>query len=295
MEDRARGHFPDPETIASLECAAVRLARMGAAVICEELSAKPQVEFKRTRPASPPLADPVSGTDRRVESLIREHLALRFPEHAVIGEEYSQSGRTDAGIVWVVDPIDGTANYINGLPLFGCSIGVLCRSQPIAGAIWCASTHALRPGVYHAREGGVLRFDGVPLERRQDPAWRGLAAEPGRAPVHSETWDTRVLGCATLEFAFVAAGLLRLAFIPRPAIWDAAAGLALLRGANCHAVVLRPSGPETLLYFGRAGDPLPTLARWSEPLLIGDAAALSRASASPKSHPPQEPAAHIGA
>jgi fructose-1,6-bisphosphatase/inositol monophosphatase family enzyme len=90
--------------------------------------------------------------------------------------------------------------------------------------------------------------------------------------------DTRVFGCATLEFAFVAAGLLSLSYISRPALWDAAAGLVLLHAADCHAVALRGSQRDTLLYFGGAGErSAAALARWSEPLLIGDKAALQGA------------------
>ncbi len=178
----------------------------------------------------------------------------------------------------MVDPIDGTTNFINGVPLFAASIGVLFRGRPIAGAIWCAATHTLRPGVYHARAGGALHFEGVSLERRAAGAWRGLVSEPGRAPSYAGLWDTRVFGCATLEFALVAAGLLRAAYIPRPALWDVVAGLVLLNAAHCHAVALRSPRPETLLYFSET-DTAATLARWSEPLLIGDKAALDLALA----------------
>jgi fructose-1,6-bisphosphatase/inositol monophosphatase family enzyme len=83
-----------------------------------------------------------------------------------------------------------------------------------------------------------------------------------------------------LEFAFVAAGLLSLAYIPRPALWDAVAGLVLLAAADCRAVALRGARWETLLYFDVSGEQsAATLARWSEPLLLGDEPALARAVA----------------
>jgi myo-inositol-1(or 4)-monophosphatase len=65
--------------------------------------------------------------------------------------------------VWAIDPIDGTTNFVNGFPLFAASIGMLHRGCPVVGAIWCSTSYALRAGVYHARAGGALRFEGEPL------------------------------------------------------------------------------------------------------------------------------------
>jgi len=271
------GSSPDAATTAALEITAVRLARLAGEHICRDLGTSRTVEFKTPWPGAGANANPVSDTDLRIEQLIRAQLAGEFPDHAIIGEEYPASDTAlPAPYTWVIDPVDGTTNYVNGLPLFASSVGVLFRGRPVAGAIWCAATHILRPGVYHARHGGTLHFEGRPLERREAGAWRGLASEPGRTPTYGSLWDTRVLGCATVEFALVAAGVLRLAYIPRPALWDVAAGLVLLQAAHCHAVRLRAAQADTLLYFS-ATDPPATLACWSEPLLIGDKAALDLA------------------
>jgi myo-inositol-1(or 4)-monophosphatase len=270
----------DLTTLEALERTAVRLARLAGEQICSDLGTRPDVDFKAPWAGASANANPVSQTDRRIERLIREQLAGEHPAHAIIGEEYpaSEAGAAVAPFTWVVDPVDGTTNYINGVPLFASAIGVLFRGRPVAGAIWCAATHALRPGIYHAHCGGPLHFDGAPLERRSAGAWRGLASEPGRAPTYGRLWDTRMFGCATLEIALVAAGLLRLAYIPRPALWDVVAGLVLLQAAHCHALTLSGPRPDTLLYFSGSSSP-GTLARWSEPLLIGDKAALDLALA----------------
>jgi myo-inositol-1(or 4)-monophosphatase len=268
--------------LVALERTAADLARTAGEYICAAYEGELGVHFKPPVARSPPNSNPVSRIDKQVESLIRARLAGAWPEHAIIGEELPATASA-APFTWVIDPIDGTTNFINGLPLFACSIGLLLRGRPIAGAIWCASTHTFRPGTYHARAGGSLQFDGRPLSRRPAGSWRGLAAEPGRAPAYAALWDTRVLGCATVEFAYVAAGLLRIAYIPRPRIWDAAAGLALLHAAHCRALVERACRWDTMLYFpaapaGQAG--ADDLVRWSEPLLIGSQSELARASRS---------------
>jgi myo-inositol-1(or 4)-monophosphatase len=275
---RAPDRLPASDILVSLEDAAARLVRAAGELICASMREPPSVSFKASPAGLAANSNPVSRTDRLVESFIRARLRTDFPEHAIIGEEEPPAGAHAADFTWVIDPIDGTTNYINGVPLFASSIGVLYRGRPVAGATWCAATHALRPGVYHARAGGALHFDGRLHDRRAIGSWRGLASEPGRAPTYGALWDTRVLGSATLEFAWVAAGLLRIAHLSRPALWDAAAGIVLLNAAGCRTVVLGRATAETLLYFdARAEDALRTLAAWSEPLLIGDDEALQRA------------------
>jgi myo-inositol-1(or 4)-monophosphatase len=262
--------------VAALEATAADLAESAGEQICAACEGELGVDFKPPAEGSAPNSNPVSRMDKHVESLIRRRLADAYPEHTIIGEEFPPTP-SSSPFTWVVDPIDGTTNFINGLPLFACSIGVLFRGRPIAGAIWCASTHTFRPGTYHASAGGPLQFDGRPLSRRAAGSWRGLAAEPGRAPTYAAGWDTRVLGCATVEFAYVAVGLLRIAYIPRPRIWDVAAGLALLHAAHCQAMVQRAAGWDTMLYFPAAVSGTDDLVHWSEPLLIGEPSELARA------------------
>jgi myo-inositol-1(or 4)-monophosphatase len=262
------------ETLASK---ATLLAHLAGEYIFAECATPPQVQFKTPGGGDAPNSNPVSTTDRSVERLLRERIAIESADDVIIGEEYGVcSGSGQSPFTWVIDPVDGTTNFVNGLPLFASSIGVLYRGWPVAGAIWCSCSHALAPGIYHACAGGPLQFSGAPLRRRPQGAWRGLASEPGRAPTYGGLWDTRVLGCSTLEFALVAAGLLSFAFLARPKLWDVAAGLVLLEASGCRAVQPLAPGWDTLLYFSTPEGDLEALARWSEPLLLGDELALER-------------------
>jgi myo-inositol-1(or 4)-monophosphatase len=249
----------------------VRLARAaGSRILAAAEHGGFAVHFKEARPGASANSNPVSDVDRDVERFIRAELAVEYPGHGVIGEEMG-SGEV-ADIAWAVDPVDGTTNFVNGLPLFGSSIGVLYRGIPLAGAIWSSSTHALRPGVYHARSGSPFCFDGTPLVRRAEGSWRGVAAEPGNARELGRYWDLRALGSATLEFAFTAAGIFRLAYAARPSLWDAAAGLSLIRAAGCTALTLEKSRWVPLEGFG--DDPAP----WCRPVLMGDERAVQSAA-----------------
>jgi myo-inositol-1(or 4)-monophosphatase len=261
----------DDPTLAMLERTALRLARLAGARIAGMLGRPIAVEFKQVRRGSAANSNPVSELDREIEQLLRAELATTHPDHGVIGEELGSSA-PDADLVWALDPIDGTTNFINALPLAASSVGVLWRGWPVAGAIWCATSHALRPGTYHARRGGALCFDGEPLKRRGAAAWRGLAAETGGVPRFGMHFDTRVLGSATLELAFGAAGLLQLTHLGRPALWDAVAGLVLIEAAGCAALTRTARGWQPLERF--AASPL---AAWCQPMLAGDRAALDRA------------------
>ncbi|MEZ6235042.1 MAG: inositol monophosphatase family protein [Phycisphaerales bacterium] len=77
---------------------------------------------------------PVTIADRNAERLIRERLAARFPDDAILGEEFGRTPGT-SGYEWVLDPIDGTISFIRGVPLYGALIAVLHDNRPVAGVI----------------------------------------------------------------------------------------------------------------------------------------------------------------
>ncbi len=258
---------------AELEATAVRLAGAAGTQITAAVNGELEVQFKEARPEHAANSNPVSQVDQSVERFIRAQIAAAHPQHVIIGEEQPPSGPPGALISWVIDPVDGTANFINGVPLYACSIGVLHDGWPVAGAIWCASTHAVGPGIYHAHAGGPLCFNGRPIARRPAGNWRGLAAGHGRWTRYASQWDMRSLGTSAVEFAWVACGLLRLAHMPRPALWDAAAGLALLNAAGCSALTWEHGRWAPLVRFnppsGRNAQG--QLAAWKQPVLIGAA------------------------
>ncbi|HEY4252737.1 MAG TPA: inositol monophosphatase [Roseomonas sp.] len=252
-----------------LEETAVELARLAGTEIVNALGRALTIRYKTLGEgeASALYRDPVSEVDQRAETLIRERIAERFgPHHGILGEELEDSPAGQDGILWAVDPIDGTTNFVNGFPLFAASIGVLSRGLPVAGAVWCSTTHALRPGVYHAHAGGALNFEGEALLARPNPAVRRRLAGMPYAPMSaSQAWDSRKTGSAAIECAFVAAGLLQVAGFVRPNIWDVAAGLVLVSAAGGAIHVRQGDGWAP---FGGFGE---TPARsWRESLVIGD-------------------------
>ena len=268
-----------PDLLAKIEATAVELARLAAAEIRSMLGKVLAVEYKLTEPSGTSLKDPVSEVDRRVETLVRARLADSFPGHDILGEESEERPGRESDFVWAIDPIDGTANFVNGFPLFAASIGVLHRHEPIAGAIWCSATHALRNGVYHARAGGALHFEDAKIERTGNPAVRRwLAGDPELGSPPGVPWEVRKTGSAAIECAFAAAGLLRVARFKAPNVWDVAAGLALVQASGGSVMERRADGWQGFERFeavAHSKEALADLRHWRRPLIVGEPEAVA--------------------
>lgn len=257
---------PPRTTLAEIERVATELAALAGAEITNALGGILAVRYKGPEEAEQMWQDPVSEVDQRVEELIRSRLAERFPEHDVIGEESDFRPRRGGDFAWAVDPIDGTTNFVNGFPLCGCTIGVLHRGVPVAGAIWCGTSHALHPGIYHASAGGTLRFNNHDVVPRYNPAVRRrLAGVPVPIPGRGG-WETRKTGSAAVECAFVAAGILDAARFEQPNLWDVAGGVALVKAAGGSVLVQSGDTWQELERFETSdGD----LRSWRKPLIVG--------------------------
>lgn len=77
-------------------------------------------------------ASPVTRADREAEAVMREQINATFPDHGILGEEHGAE-RTDAEFVWVLDPIDGTRAFVNGIPLFATLIALVQNGTPVLG------------------------------------------------------------------------------------------------------------------------------------------------------------------
>ncbi len=272
----------EPAQLVEVERAAVELAGTAGARLWQRFRSALTVEYK-----SPGHQDPVTEADREVERFLREEIHARFPQHGVLGEEGSEPPR-GAPFVWVVDPLDGTANFINGLPLWAVSIGVLWYGRPVAGAIFLSCGPGGSQAIVHARLGGGAAMNGErvrvieapePLRRRLStlPAhyWRELRVRRWQP---SRLGEVRTLGSVALELALIAAGVLQYGLFWQPKIWDVAAGAAIVREAGGSVLLHRGWGrPWTELYAfepqpTRRGLP-PTLRGWRGSILAGNPSA----------------------
>ncbi|MCY4456306.1 MAG: inositol monophosphatase [Chloroflexi bacterium] len=277
------GPPPPPEgELREIEAVAVELARMAGERIMETLTREIAVEYKDEGKDGRPPSNPVSEVDRAVEDFLRERLAERFPDHGILGEEIDTHPDRDAAFVWIVDPVDGTTNFVNGFPLYAVSIGVTHHGLPVVGAVWCSTGHALRPGVYHAHLGGALHFEGepMPVGRPASGVTRKLGAGPAGSPGRFRGWDIRVTGSAAIECAFVAAGIFQYAVFTAPSIWDVAGGVCLSQAAGLSVMTNGPRGVEAFSRFEAPvevqADREPSLRDWRQFIAMGQPEATGR-------------------
>lgn len=195
----------------------------------------------------------VSEADRIIERHIREALATDFPEDNVMGEEMGGKG---SNAFWAIDPIDGTANFLRGSPLWGVSLGFVQDDEPVVGVIAYPS---LGLTLSAARGCGVSR-NGLPFERNVDFPSVHLAAvgENTRWPateiahveyaLRTSGWGVAQYRCATIGLGFAALGCVDGYLEKHTSIWDIAAGSVICReaGLNVHAHGTYDGGGQTI-------------------------------------------------
>lgn len=182
-------------------------------------------------------SNPVSEADREAEEYLYRSVMHRFPDHSVIGEEGRDPGPDRTPFVWVIDPLDGTTNYLNGLSLWCVSVGVLWYGAPVAAAIYAPLGPNGGPALFLARRGSGTTLNGRPVtvdtvpELRESrlgalsPAFQDDIARRKEARNRGEV---RTLGSIALELALTACGALQYAAFWIPRIWDVAAGTSLI-------------------------------------------------------------------
>lgn len=123
--------------------------------------------FRMVTATRKPDGTEVTEADREAERAMREHLADARPGHAVLGEEFGDTGPDDARHRWILDPVDGTAGFTIGVPLFGTLVALLKDGVPVVGVIHFP---AMEETVYAARgEGCWFRTEQEEMQVHVDP------------------------------------------------------------------------------------------------------------------------------
>lgn len=225
---------------------AERAARAGGVVARKAFRGDLQVETKANK------NDVVTAVDRDAQRQVLATLRQEFPEDAFVCEEGDDDGidgdldRRDsvptAGDAWVVDPIDGTANYVRELRFWATSVAALVDGEPAGVATFLPAEGDLYAA---GPESVTLNDDPMTVSERTDPetfavgliGWWPLRASERYASLFraasGQFGDVRRLGCMQGVLALVAAGSLDAAFMPeQPHPWDSIAGVHLIRRAG---------------------------------------------------------------
>ncbi|MDI7860546.1 inositol monophosphatase [Rhizobiaceae bacterium n13] len=187
--------------------------------------------------------DYVSQADRKAEKIIRDELLKARPTYGFLGEESEEIKGTDGAHRWIVDPLDGTTNFLHGIPQFAVSIALERNGEVVAGVVFNPATDEL----YTAERGSGAFMN----DRRLRVAARKVLSDCvigcgmphlGRGNhgkflvelrhVMGEVSGVRRLGAAALDLAYVAAGRFDGFWENNLSAWDIAAGMILIREAG---------------------------------------------------------------
>lgn len=221
---------------------AVKAARKAERVILKHFDTGVAVETK-------PDNSPVTIADKEAERIIKKTILGRFPDHGFLGEETGESD-ADSEYVWVVDPIDGTKNYVRGIPLFGTLIALMKNDELVLGVInmpvlkelsyaekgqgaYCNDKPVSVSAIAELK-GAYVGFGGVKKFQQKGMADTLLS-------ITDAVWSDRGLGDCW-SYALVARGKLDALIDVKIKIWDVAAP----------AVIIEEAGGKFTDLYGRA-------------------------------------------
>lgn len=248
-----------PGRLEELSRIALLVAEEAAAVARAGFRSRPRVEEKGDR-------DLVTEFDRASEDLLLARLAALTPGIPVVGEEHAVGGTAPGrrGLVWYVDPIDGTTNFIHGHPFWCVAVGLMDDDEPVAGAV-VAPALDLRWIGWHAPEGasgaalprGEARRNGdrcaVSATARLNQAMIATGFPPSRDEAPANNFDAfmavkrraravRRCGSAAIDLCMVGDGTYDAYWERRLHAWDVAAASAIVLGAG-GAITALSGGP----------------------------------------------------
>ena len=285
--------FEDDVLACEIEAAAVEMAQGAGDILAAHFGRKISIEYKDKEER-----DPVTEVDKACQDYLVGEINRRFPDHSILGEEQSEeeakkakedSGATDPAcgdFLWVLDPLDGTTNFLNGLPVYAVSVGVLHKGRPLAGALFIPWP---KPGggfVLHCRQGGgcFAGEDPVEVYKSDEPVNNRLAGLPGHFSyftkygkgLRGKSGEPRTTGSIAYELAMTACGVMQYAVFGAPRMWDMAAGALAVMEAGGTVMTRSPKEKgwhvmESFVPTWQEKPPtLKELRRWVAPLVVGN-------------------------
>jgi myo-inositol-1(or 4)-monophosphatase len=199
----------------------------------------------------------VTEVDRAIEVFIREQITQKFPTHAILGEEFGMDSVPNTNTpLWAIDPIDGTTNLANNIPLWGVSIGLVDNGKPVVGALSFpllgeVYSGATGHGAFHNDQPLLPLGEGGPLEN-EDPY--------SICTTCVKIWDfakmpakLRIFGSSALDICWTATGRTRGAQSVGVALWDVAAAGCIAAEVGCELAWLADKTPWDALAMAQEG------------------------------------------
>ena len=244
--------FENDHLAMEIETAAVEMARGAGALLAACFGHQLTIEYKDKNQL-----DPVTSADKDTQQYLEAEISRRFPDHGILGEEIlpetsgdsagESSGRTESDdpapdFLWVLDPLDGTTNFLNGLPVYASSIGILYRGRPIAGAVFIPWPVPAGGLVLHSRRGGGCFVDDEPVSvyETEKPVGNRLMGLPASfsqmtrfdRSLKGSIGEPRVTGSIAYELALTAMGAMQYSIFGAPRMWDMLGGTIAVQEAG---------------------------------------------------------------
>ena len=170
----------------------------------------------------------VSNADTKAEKIIIEELMKAKKNYSIISEEDGSKINSDSENVWIVDPIDGTSNFLHGIPHFAISIALKSNNEIISGLIY----DPIKDEMFYAEKNSGAFFNNQRIKvSKKKEIENCLFATGGKEKVIPD-FITRKTGSAALDMAYVAAGRYDGYFQNNLNLWDVAAGIIIIKEAG---------------------------------------------------------------
>ena len=173
-------------------------------------------------------ADFVSSSDKKSEKTIIQELLKSKKKYSFLTEESGKITSSDTNNIWIIDPIDGTTNYLHGIPHFAISIALKSNNEIIAGVVF----DPIKNEIFYAEKNNGAYFNNQRIRvSKKKKVEHCLFATGGRKEVKNSL-NVRRSGSAALDMAYVAAGRYDGYFQNNLHLWDIAAGIILIKEAG---------------------------------------------------------------
>jgi len=171
--------------------------------------------------------DFVTNADLKAEKIIIEELKKARPNYSIISEENGIENNKDKNNTWIIDPIDGTINYLHGIPHFAISIGLKTKNEIVSGLIF----DPIKDEMFFAEKNKGAFFNNRRIRVSNKKEIEDCLFATGKNFIEPN-FPNRKSGCAALDMAYVASGRFDGYFQENLNLWDIAAGIILISEAG---------------------------------------------------------------
>tara|TARA_Y100001970_G_scaffold287459_1_gene412183 strand:+ start:1301 stop:2041 length:741 start_codon:yes stop_codon:yes gene_type:complete len=172
--------------------------------------------------------DFVTNSDRKAEKILIEELSKAKKNYSIITEESGIINNSDKENIWVIDPIDGTSNFLHGIPHFCISLALVCNKEIISGLVF----DPIKNEIFYAEKNSGSFFNNHRIRVSKKSDLEECLFGTNNHGVRNSNLNTRVSGSAALDLAYVASGRLDGFFQKNLNLWDIAAGVLIVGEAG---------------------------------------------------------------